>query len=565
MITVLDASYTRLANLKKVITAKKTEAINGEYTLDFEVMLEDKWLTYITADSVFEVDNDYFDMGLFQLIAEADGKKLVKIEADHVSYRLNDSDYNLDYATYTGTGTEVLTQILSGTGFTVGTVFDNSEVTYSAQEPKSRRQVLMEFVATLEGELSFNKFEISIVAQRGSSDPKPVLKGRNVKVVSKKINKRNLDDEGKPAISYECTPTYLPSDTYSLGDNIVLMQRDFAIAEALRFVKFSYNPYDRSDVTMVFANYTNGLEDSIYRIETESVIKDNIYNGCRIGPTYGFEVVRSDNLSRAFFRSDGLKIQKGDGTGVNWDDVFYVDGEGNLIMTGSIYILNTDGTGTIVDSYGIDPIYLDYFKNMVYNSSFELLDDSGDPLYWEGTGTATQDSNFKGSSSLALDPSEYMIQTTSAIINPEWYEEEQTRVSFHRKLGSVKIEVYDVTNDSYFTLTDEDGNTGLSITTPATTNWQDSRYSVSFVPNESGHETCVAYKLKFTNEHISETSYIDCVMVAPDFTGKWPQLYKDGPKSLNITEISNGTEILVQTATPPAPDDPLTTLWFDIN
>jgi hypothetical protein len=187
-------------------------------------------------------------------------------------------------------------------------------------------------------------------------------------------------------------------------------------------------------------------------------------------------------------------------------------------------------TGTpIVDKYGIDPKYLEYFKNMVYNSSFEIFDTSTlEPTYWTG-GASDPNSNFSGSYSLKLVASASSIQNDDGAIDPTWYESEATRVSFHSKSGQIKIEVYDVTNASYFTLTAENGTTGSSYTAGSNTNWQNSRDSVSFDPTEFG--ACTSLKIKFTNVHASQTGYVDDIMLAPDFTGKWPQLYKDGPKS----------------------------------
>jgi hypothetical protein len=48
-----------------------------------------------------------------------------------------------------------LTAILSGTGFTVGTVAFTGSHTYSAQEKKSRRAILVQFTEYLGGELLF--------------------------------------------------------------------------------------------------------------------------------------------------------------------------------------------------------------------------------------------------------------------------------------------------------------------------------------------------------------------------------------------------------------------------
>jgi hypothetical protein len=666
LIKILDSNLKRLAIVKSVISAKRMEELNGENTLDFTVVMNSKYDSLITETSVFELNEDYFDIASFKKNLNEDDTMTIEVESDHVSYRLNNPDFDMEYFTVLGTPTEILTEILDGTGFTVGQVDFIQEQTYSAQEPKSRRQLVMEFAAYVGGELIFNQFTVSIVSHRGSVDVKPALKDRNIRVMSKSWNKRELDDDGNPTISYSCEPMYLPGDTYALGDNILLIQRELGLSEALRVVKSSYNPYDVSETTFEFANYVNGLASNLYRIVTETVIKDALYNGCRIGPVYGFEAVRNDKMARAYFKSDGLAIQKGDGTGENWVDVLWfdsitniltilgslslqeditiqnpdgsvfldeqgliitradtaraifktdqialqkydaenlvwvdmisMDGAGNAIFNGtlsannitagtlslgddvkmsnddnSVYIdkdgitvtggkisvLNHDGSGSIMDAYGIDPKFLDYFKNLVYNSSFEVFDTTTlDPKYWSG-GVSDPNSNFHLDYSLKLEAGESCIQTISAAINPDWYQREKTRVAFYRKLGQVKIEIYDHTNSGFFTLTDEEGNTGTSITFDPYINWQGSRVSVSFDPEEVGHDTCVAFRIKFTNVHATDACYIDAVQCHPDFTGKWPQLYKDGPKSAGV---GGSLQQIVVSDTEPTDTD---VLWFD--
>ena len=325
MIKILNASLERLGVVKNVIDSSRREEINGENVLDFEAILNSKLNDFITDATIFELDNDYFDIGLFKKATNEDGTFDITVESDHVSYRLNNEVYNVDYFTLTGTPTAILTSILTGTGFSIGTIDFTTVVTYSAQEATSRRKLLMDFVAYLGGEAYFNKFEVSILTFRGSRTTKRLIKGKNLNVVEKTVNKRQKDKAGNHLISYKCKLIYLPGDTYSLGDDVVLIQNDLGINEALRVVSVEYNPYEDKDVTLGISNYNNSLADSLYRIETSTVAKDTLYNGCRIGPEYGFEAVLSDNMARSFFNSTAFKMQKGDGTGSNWVDVLYFD------------------------------------------------------------------------------------------------------------------------------------------------------------------------------------------------------------------------------------------------
>jgi hypothetical protein len=216
---------------------------------------------------------------------------------------------------------------------------------------------------------------------------------------------------------------------------------------------------------------------------------------------------------------------------------------GNVsISPTGLTIKNANGTETILDEFGIDPRYLDYYKNMVINSSFECFDDgTGIPTYWSA-GESYTGSSFHGSYSLKLTAAQTSIQVApwwaaGVVLNPVWWDSLVARVSFYRKSGEVTVAIKDITNSSYFTLTDENGLTGSSLTFATNTTWVDSRSSFTFDPTE--HPTCVNLAIEFNNTHITDACYIDAVQLAPDFTGKWSQLYKDGQYSIGVNSIGD--------------------------
>jgi hypothetical protein len=327
MIRILNTSFERLGIIKSTISSNRIEELNGENTLDFDAILDQKLSDLINEDSIFEVDNDWFDTAYIKKNSNEDGSFSVVIQSEHISYRLNQELYNLEYFAELGTPTYILGKILEDTPFTVGTVEFEDNTAYSIEETKSRRATLMEFVAYLAGDIVFDKFTVSIVHHRGSTSVKPAIKNRNVKIISKEINKRQRDKDGNPTITYTCTPIYLPGDVYNIGDEIILIQNELHIRESLRVVSINRNVYDISDVTFQFSKYVNGLAEHLYRIETSTVVKDKLYNGTRIGPEFGFENVRADKKARSYFRADEMKFQSGDGSGTVWKDRMYFEYE----------------------------------------------------------------------------------------------------------------------------------------------------------------------------------------------------------------------------------------------
>lgn len=323
MIVILDGNLKKLGVVRNCISSTRREELNGENTLDFEAILDSKLSDLLDENSIFEVDDDYFDTAVFKKIANDDGTYTVEDEAEHISYRLNSPDYDVEYFTEDGTPEYILGKILEGTGFTIGTIEFDSVITYSAQEAKSRRQLLMEFVAYLKGEVKFHKFEVSILQRRGRVGIRPLIKDKDVKVLSKSVNKREKDADGNPVVSYEITPINSDGTPYELGDNVRLIQRKLEINEDLRVVTVTYDPYNKQDVEYIFSNYENGLESAIFRINRDSLIKDKVYNGIRISPEIGFEAVLSNKLARSYFGADKMAMQVGDGTGENWYDKLY--------------------------------------------------------------------------------------------------------------------------------------------------------------------------------------------------------------------------------------------------
>lgn len=367
MIRILDSTLNLQAILQNIETAKRFEEINGANTLDFTAIYDDKTARYVNENNIAELDGDYFDIVYYSKDQANDGTLAIQTQTEHVSYRLNNAEYNMDTFTAIGTPAQVLAQLLAGTPFTVGTVEYTDPVTYSAQTAKSRRQLLMEFVALVGGELDFNQFTVSIVAHRGSTSLKLLTKGKNVKVGSKIYDGRQKDANGNPLVSYTCTPIQLPNTPFSMGDEVLLIQKDLGIQESMRIVRLGVNPYYNVEATIELANFVSSIGDSIYQIQTQKVTADKVYNGTKIGPDEGFVATRSDNKVKSVLNAtEGISVQSGDGLGA-WENRFYVDTDGNIhlkdafidIIKALVEILIDPSVGIKITNNSVDVFYLD--------------------------------------------------------------------------------------------------------------------------------------------------------------------------------------------------------------
>lgn len=377
-IKILTPDLIRTCIIKDVIKAEIVDELNGEYTLSFTAELDKIKYEYLTEDSILEIFGTYFDVVYLKKESQEDGTCIVEVESEHVSYRLNNPAYNIGMFGEYGTPEYVLSKILEGTDFAVDNVEFTDTTTHAIYEPKSRRQLVMEFIALLGGEITYSGFSIGISKHRGSTSPTIFRTGKNISVITKTIDKRQKDQNGNALVNITCTPLILADMTYKLGDNVTLIDSGIGVSRStleqarnsmgellywmteemlnttttntgipvmqpiqLRIVKYTLNPYTE-EVTFEISNSINPLADSLYRIETQAVVKDTKYNGIRIGPQYGFEAVRNDQKARAYFRSDQMAFQVGDGSGDPnmWQDKLFYDydsetGETILVFAGT--------------------------------------------------------------------------------------------------------------------------------------------------------------------------------------------------------------------------------------
>ncbi len=339
MIHILDSNYKLKAILTKVTASRRYEEINGENILSFKTNISEKTSLYLTRDCVIRLKGDYFDVAKMTKAQNENGSCTVEVEAEHVSYRLNDSIYNLETFASTGTPTHVLSEILADTPFAIGTVEFTESVTFSADESKSRRTLLREFASYINAELHFNKFTVSLVQHRGNTSPGILSPNKNIKIMSQIYDKTNTDSEGNPLVSYTCTPVNID---LSLGDEVLLVQKELGIQEQLRIVSLATNPYNDLDKNIEISNQVGRLEDDIYRIETSTVIKGKSYNSCSISAENGFVATRGDGLTKSVVNAtDGFSIY----SGIDVDSLaknFYVNMQGKIIANG--IEINGDGT-----------------------------------------------------------------------------------------------------------------------------------------------------------------------------------------------------------------------------
>lgn len=347
LINILNTSFQPLAIIDTYTNDAIQETINGTYTLSFTaVMDEDGKSEYLVDGNLAEVEGQLFNIVHHRRTRATDGSILIAVDCEHVSYNLLLYEWEAGFVN-AGTPLQLLEMVLADTGFTIGTVQLSDIISVDLAENISARAILMVIAGQSGGELLFNGYEISLLTRRGQLRGVQFVLGKNILGIVKDVDTRS----GAVVTAYEIDvlelnslPEFEGLEYFELGDTVLIIDPELGIDEDQRIVGYTYSPRRRINSKVVISNEIPGIADAVVSLRKTTVVKDKIYNGTRIGPENGFEAIRSDNLARTVMNAtEGIKIQKGDGSGSNWTDVVYLDTEGNAVFSGKITASTING------------------------------------------------------------------------------------------------------------------------------------------------------------------------------------------------------------------------------
>lgn len=357
MVKIINSSNQTLAILQNIVSPLLSEGLNREFTFDFQSVIDGDKSQYLTYTNKIEVENNYFNMVVLKKSRTQEGL-FFDISCEHVSYDLLSANFTAGF-TATGLFSAVATTLLTGTGFTVGTVQVTGNETISVNESTNAFNVLKQLATLYNGELQFNKYQVNLLTRRGADRHVQFRYRKNLSNATVNIDARQKT-AGVPKTSYEVGIAELEFEQgfisdgvsslehFELGDTVTVIDDDLGINTQLRIVKHSFDPEQRMQGTVEISNFVDDLADTITNIQTTSVAKDNIYNGCSIGPDNGFVAERSDGISRTEMNAtDGIRIKLRDSATASYTSIFYVQidtatGTAKLFLAG-----NAEFTGTV--------------------------------------------------------------------------------------------------------------------------------------------------------------------------------------------------------------------------
>jgi len=372
LVKVINSASETLAILKNIWNTIKTEALNREYTFDFSTVIDGDKSQYITTTNKIEVENDWFNIIYFKKNRSIDGITF-DVSCEHASYDLISANFTAGF-TATGVFSAMATTVLSGTGFTIGTVEITASQTISINEATNGRNIMFQLATLYGGELKFDKYAISLLTRRGADNGVQFRYRKNISAASVIVDNRKKVG-GLPTISYEVdvaelefehgyiSKGYSSLEHYELGDTIRVIDEDLDIDISLRIVKESHDPEQRMQGTVEISNFVDDLTDTLMQIQTTSVAKNAIYNGVSIGPDEGFVAERSDELVKTSTNAtNGIQIDLRDSITASYTAVFYVQVDtatgtaklylaGNAVFSGQVIASDFIG-GTIIIGSG---------------------------------------------------------------------------------------------------------------------------------------------------------------------------------------------------------------------
>ena len=233
-----------------VLTASLCDKLDGTLTFDFTALQkgEQPILPGMTA----KYDGQYYSIVRVKRGFSA-GLEISAVSCEHISYILNDEQYNLVTFVFEGYPAEGLQDLLQNTPFTVGVVEPAAmvECAFTDESPLNRRSALMRFADACGGELEFDGYSVHIRTHRGGTARKLLMDGKNVTSLSA------IFDSRKAAQAYEVQ--LFKRVDLSVGDEVRIVYHPLSIQVDTRIVGLTYNPFDRYTVRVEVGDYVPNL------------------------------------------------------------------------------------------------------------------------------------------------------------------------------------------------------------------------------------------------------------------------------------------------------------------
>jgi len=377
---IYNPSGNLLAVMDNIIEDTDTayRKLNADFAFEFEAFEKELKSEYIIADNLVEFEGQRFEIKYIDDSHEIDDSIVISAECEHVSYRLISDD--LTFYAFTGTPTEILTDLLSGTDFSVGAVDFSTPIIFLVNEETTKFRVVQLLAAKLGAEIDYTDlgFTINLLDSLGVDNGFEIRTGKNLRSI-----KRVIDNRGQLKTYYSVDMIELKnSDLYiengfdvlevvELGDTIKVIDPRMNINIQNKIISRTWNPIKSIVSKVELSNSIELLTDEMVAFEVNSVNKDESIYGVKINNTVGWVSERTDKFAKSVFNADEFAMKVGDGFGSYTDAVYFDPVTGKYKYIGDVdvsgKITGAEIIGSVINN-GSGTFLVDALGNVIANS-----------------------------------------------------------------------------------------------------------------------------------------------------------------------------------------------------
>ena len=250
MIEIYNSAGVLQCSFPRVLSASLCDKLSGERTLSFSVLASRS--QSLSVGMTAKLDGQFYSIVRVSKKITG-GFPVTTAQCEHISYTLNDEKHNLVTFVFEGAPADGMTQLLSGTPFSVGVIeaTERVECAFTDQSPLSRRSALMRFIDACGCEVEYDGYKINLRKHRGSTVRKSLMDGENVTDLAVTIDSRENTQ------SYEIS-LFKMADLQA-GDEVNITYTPMGVNVDTRIISIEYDPFYRYTVRVEVGDYVPNL------------------------------------------------------------------------------------------------------------------------------------------------------------------------------------------------------------------------------------------------------------------------------------------------------------------
>ena len=262
-ITVYDENNNVKATFTRVISALLIRSLSGECSFEFTVTSAMAADLNVGLAVTLESDDIYYLFRTARVSKSISGGiTICKIACEHISYQLNDPEFDIEKFEFKGSVSECLSELLKGTPLVAGECDPPAPIELKINQKCTRRAALMQIVGLCLGEIDYSGNSVIIRSHLGFEEFREIMDGKNITDLTVDMDSRsNTFNYG--------LKLYKKLD-FAVGDNVHIVFSPFYLDVKTRIISMSMNPFNRSEISIEVGDYVPSISDNLYKLEREA-------------------------------------------------------------------------------------------------------------------------------------------------------------------------------------------------------------------------------------------------------------------------------------------------------